>query len=99
MTDAGDAEKYTLDYYTTINPDAPEPPFKYRTNYLAEALTEARRIQDGGGYAMQITQDETEVFSREELSGAIARIGALEREQPGRAAGDMIEQVIREAGK
>lgn len=99
MTDAGDAEKYALDYYTTIDPNMAEPPFKYRTNYLADALTEARRIKEGGGYAVQIAQGETAVFSREELSGVLARIGALEREQPGRAASEMIEQVIREAGK
>ena len=99
MTDAGDAEKYTLDYYTTINPDTSEPPFKYRTYYLADALAEARRVQEGGGYVVQITRGENEVFSREELSGAMARISALERAQHGRSASEMIEQVIREMDK
>lgn len=99
MIDAGDADKYTLDYYTTINPEMNEPPFKYRTNYLAEALTEARRIQEGGGYPLLITQADAATLNREELLGTLARLNALEREQTGRSPQELAEQVVQEMDK
>ncbi len=99
MIDAGDADKYTLDYYTTINPDTNEPPFKYRTNYLDDALADARRIQEDGGYPLLITQADATTLNREELLGALARLNALEREQVGRSPQELAEQVIQEMDK
>ncbi len=101
MSDTADAsaEKYTLDYYISINPDSNEPPFKYRSNYLADALGEAYRIHTGGGLALSIKGEEQDVFNREELLGALGRIAALERERPGSSPHEMAEQTIQEMGR
>lgn len=101
MKDIADAntEKYTLDYYKSINPNTDEPPFKYRSNYLADALGEAYRIHAGGGLALGIKGEEQVVFNREELLSALGHIAALERERPGNAPRELAEQVVREMNK
>jgi len=47
-SEARDEDKYTLEYFTSGERGEGEPPFKYRTFYLDDALAEAWRIAGSG---------------------------------------------------
>lgn len=95
----GDAEKYTLIYYTPDEKDETSPPFKYRTFYLADALEGAWRSQQAGGSVISIVQGERVVLNNEELARAFARISELIPLTPERPLREIAEQVVSESGK
>lgn len=99
MTSAkSDEDKYTLEYYTSGESAEDEPPFKYRTFYLDDALAEAWRVAESGGKVLAITQRGQPVFEEEELKEALEKISELDAESAGderkRAA-----RVLEESGK
>ena len=94
-----DEDKYTLDYYTSGERDDAEPPFKYRTFYLDDALAEAWRVTESGGGALAVTRGGESVFDREGLRKAIERICELGGAD---SAGDerkRAARVLSESGK
>lgn len=92
-------EKYTLVYYMPDDEDAANPPFKYRTYYLGDALEGAWRNHQSGGNAISITRGERVVFSRDELLEAFKRISELIPLTPERPLREIAEQVVTESGK
>lgn len=98
-TTQNDAEKYTLLYYTPDEGDTENPPFKYRTYYLADALEGAWRNHQAGGNAISIVQEQRVVLSNEELTRAFGRISELIPLTPERELREIAEQVVRETGK
>ncbi|HKS28087.1 MAG TPA: hypothetical protein VJS44_09720 [Pyrinomonadaceae bacterium] len=98
-TKADDAEKYTLMYYTVDDREEANPPFKYRTYYLADALEGAWRNHQSGGNAISIVQEQRIVLSNEELNAAFARISELIPLTPERPLREIAEQVVSETGK
>jgi len=99
QTQTGDAEKYTLIYYTPEERDETNPPFKYRTYYLADALEGAWRNHHAGGSVISIVQEQRIVLSNEELTAAFGRISELIPLTPERPLREIAEQVVRETGK
>jgi hypothetical protein len=99
QTQADDAEKYTLIYYTPDDTDEANPPFKYRTYYLADALEGAWRNYQSGGNVISIVQEQRVVLSNDELAGAFRRISELIPLTPERPLREIAEQVVGEVGK
>ncbi len=92
-------ERYTLDYFTTGEGASEEPPFKYRTFYLDDALAEALRITRAGGAALRLTKGREVVSDGEDLKKAVERMAELEDEQPGRRERELAALFLEESGK
>ena len=95
---ADDGEKYTLDYFTAGETASDEPPFKYRTFYLDDALAEAWRIARDGGAALRVTRAGEPVFDGDALKKAFAMMSELEGEQSGRAERELAALFLEESG-
>lgn len=98
-TASDDAEKYTLVYYTPDEKNSANPPFRYRTYYLADALEGAWRNHQAGGSAISIVKETHVVFSNEELEAACKRISELIPLTPERPLREIADQVVRESRK
>lgn len=96
---ANDEDKYTLDYFTEGERADDEPPFKYRTFYLDDALAEAWRIERDGGSPLRITRREGVVFDEEALKDSLDRITKLEGEESARGERELAALVLGESGK
>ena len=97
MTSAtNDEDKYTLEYFTPGERAADEPPFKYRTFYLDDALAEAWRIARSGGAALRLTRRHEPVFDEEELKKALDRMTAFDGEKSGRGERELAALALRE---
>ena len=97
MTSAtNDEDKYTLEYFTPGERGEDEPPFKYRTFYLDDALAEAWRIARSGGTALRLTRRHEPVFDEEELKKALDRMTELDGEQSARGERELAALVLRE---
>ena len=96
---AADEERYTLDYFTSGECASEEPPFKYRTFYLDDALAEALRITRAGGAALRLTKGREVVSDGEDLKKALDRIAELEGEHPGRRERELAALFLEESGK
>ena len=94
-----DAEKYTLVYYTPDESDTANPPFRYRSFYLADVIEGAWRNHQAGGNAISIVKEQRVVFSNEELQAAFRRISELIPLTPERPLREIAEQVVRESAK
>ncbi|MBD0369760.1 MAG: hypothetical protein ICV60_02820 [Pyrinomonadaceae bacterium] len=99
QTLADDARKYTLLYYTPDDADTGNPPFKYRSYYLADALEEAWRNHEAGGNVISIVQEQRVILSSEELLETFARMAEMIPLTPERELREIAEQVVREKGK
>lgn len=93
-----DAEKYTLIYYTPDEADTANPPFKYRTYYLADALEGAWRNHQAGGSVISIVQGQRVVLNNDELRNAFSRISELIPLTPERPLREIAGQVVTEVG-
>jgi hypothetical protein len=98
VTSAADEEKYTLDYFTTGERAADEPPFKYRTFYLDDALAEAWRITRDGGAPLRVTKGGEVVSDEDDLKDAFERMSELEAEQPGSSERELAALFLEESG-
>ena len=96
---AADEERYTLDYFTTGEGASEEPPFKYRTFYLDDALAEALRITRAGGAALRLTKGREVVSDGEDLKKTLDRMAELEGKQPGRRERELAALFLEESGK
>ena len=97
MTSAtNDEDKYTLEYFTPGERGEDEPPFKYRTFYLDDALAEAWRIARSGGAALRLTRRHEPVFDEEELKKALDRMTELDGEESARGERELAALVLRE---
>ena len=94
-----DAEKYTLVYYTPDEKESANPPFRYRTYYLADAIEGAWRNHQAGGNAVSIVKEGKVIFSNGELMTAFKRISELIPLTPERPLREIADQVVRESGK
>ncbi|MBC7929446.1 MAG: hypothetical protein H7Z38_02665 [Rubrivivax sp.] len=101
MTSASDEDKYTLDYFPHGGRDGgdDEPPFKYRTFYLDDALAEAWRIARGGGSAIRITQQGESRFDEDGLAELLDKMSELEGEQSGRGERELAALAIGESSE
>ena len=100
MTPASpDEEKYTLDYFTPGERAADEPPFKYRTFYLDDALAEAWRIARDGGAALRLTRGREPVFDEDELKKACEMMSELGGGRPGRGERELAALVLEELAR
>jgi hypothetical protein len=95
---AADEERYTLDYFTTGERAADEPPFKYRTFYLDDALAEAWRITRAGGAALRVTKGGEVVSDEDDLKDAFERMSELEAGQPGSGERELAALFLEESG-
>lgn len=93
------AEKYVLVYYMPEDERGENPPFKYRTYYLGDALEGAWRNHQSGGEALSIAQGERVVLSQDELQEAFQRISQLMPLMPERPLREIADQVVAESGK
>ena len=97
MTSAtSDEDKYTLEYFTPGERAEDEPPFKYRTFYLDDALAEAWRIARSGGAALRLTQRHEPVFDEEELKELFDRMSELGGEKSARGERELAALVLKE---
>jgi hypothetical protein len=94
---AADEEKYTLDYFTPGERAADEPPFKYRTFYLDDALAEAWRITRAGGAALRVTRGSEVVSDEDDLKHAFHEMAELEAEQPGSSERELAALFLEES--
>jgi hypothetical protein len=94
-----DEDKYTLEYYTSGERAEDEPPFKYRTFYLDDALAEAWRVAESGGEVLSITQRGQPVFGEGELKEALERISELDGAKPAGDERKRAARVLEESGK
>ena len=100
MTSAtNDEDKYTLEYFTPGERGEDEPPFKYRTFYLDDALAEAWRIARSGGAALRLTRRHEPVFDEEELKEFLDRMTELDGEKSGRDERELAAFALRERGE
>src|SRR5437763_1545800 len=91
-----DEDKYTLEYFTPGERALDEPPFKYRTFYLDDALAEAWRIARSGGAALRLTRRHEPVFDEEELKKFLDRMTELDGEKSARGERELAALVLRE---
>jgi len=97
---ANDEDKYTLDYFPHGGRDGDdEPPFKYRTFYLDDALAEAWRITRGGGSAIRITRRNECQFDEDGLRELLDKMSEHEGEQSGRGERELAALVIGGSGE
>jgi hypothetical protein len=101
VTSASDEDKYTLDYFPHGGRDGgdDEPPFKYRTFYLDDAVAEGWRIARGGGSALRITRQGESAFDEDGLRELLDKMSKLEGEQPGRGERELAALAIGESGE
>ena len=97
-SEARDEDKYTLEYFTPGERGEDEPPFKYRTFYLDDALAEAWRIAHSGGTALRLTRRHEPVFDEEELRKTLDRMTELDGEQSARGERELAALVLKERG-
>jgi len=95
-SEARDEDKYTLEYFTSGERGEGEPPFKYRTFYLDDALAEAWRIAGSGGAALRLTRRHEPVFDEEELKEFLDRMTELDGEKSGRSERELAALLLRE---
>jgi len=93
------AEKYTLIYYTPDDADPNNPPFKYRTYYLSDAVEGAWRNHQAGGSIVSVVQAERIVLNNDDLQAIFSRLAELIPLTPERPLREIAEQVVRESGK
>ena len=91
-----DEDKYTLEYFTPGERVSDEPPFKYRTFYLDDALAEAWRIARSGGAALRLMRRHEPVFDEEELKKFLDRMTELDGEKSARGERELAALVLRE---
>jgi hypothetical protein len=97
---ANDDDKYTLEYFPHGGRDGDdEPPFKYRTFYLDDALGEAWRIARGGGSALSITRQGESALDEDALKKLLEKMSALEGQQSGRGERELAVLALGESGK
>ena len=98
---ANDEDKYTLDYFPQGGRDSSddEPPFKYRTFYLDDAVAEAWRIARGGGSALRITRQGEPAFDEDGLRKLLDKMSKLEGDQSGRGERELAALAIGESGE
>jgi hypothetical protein len=97
LTSASDEEKYTLDYFPHGGRDGDdEPPFKYRTFYLDDAVAEGWRIARGGGSALRITRQGESTLDEDGLRKLLNKMSALEGEHSGRGERELAALAIGE---
>jgi hypothetical protein len=96
---ARDEDKYVLEYFTEGERADDEPPFKYRSFYLDDALAEAWRIERGGGSALGITQRGESALDGEALKDALEKMTTLEGEESARDERERAALVLGELGK
>jgi hypothetical protein len=98
---ASDDDKYTLDYFPHGGRDSgdDEPPFKYRTFYLDDAVAEAWRIARGGGSALRITRQSESAFDEDGLRALLNKMSELEGEQAGRGERELAALAIGGPGE
>ncbi len=96
--ESGDENKFTLDYYLAKEQTA-EPPFNYRSNYLADAVAEGWRIHLNGGVVVAVSHERESVFSEDELPEIFNRMAELESGQSGLSPKEIAEQAIQKTGK
>ncbi|HYH85579.1 MAG TPA: hypothetical protein VEX60_08850 [Pyrinomonadaceae bacterium] len=101
MTSASDEDKYTLDYFPHGGRDGSddEPPFKYRTFYLDDAVAEAWRIARGGGSALRITRQGESAFDEDGLRELLNKMSELEGKQSVRGERELAALAIGESGE
>ncbi len=97
--DGGNAEKYTLIYYTPDDADTNSPPFKYRTYYLSDAVEGAWRNHLAGGNVVSIVKAERVVLNNDDLRAIFQRLAELIPLTPERPLREIAEQVVQERGK
>ncbi len=95
--ESGDENKFTLDYYLAKEQTA-EPPFNYRSNYLADAVAEGWRIHLNGDDDT-VSHERESVFSEDELPEIFNRMAELESGQSGLSPKEIAEQAIQKTGK
>ena len=95
-SEARDEDKYTLEYFTPGERGEDEPPFKYRTFYLDDALAEAWRIARSGGAALRLTRRHEPVFDEEELKKFLDRMNELDGEESARGERELAALVLKE---
>jgi hypothetical protein len=93
-----DEDKYVLDYFTEGERADDEPPFKYRTFYLDDALAEAWRITRDGGSALSITRRGETAFDEEDLKDALGKMTKLEGDGTARGERELAAHVLEELG-
>ena len=96
--ESGDENKFTLDYYLTKEQTA-EPPFKYRSNYVADAVADGWRIHQNDGVAVAVSHEQESIFSKDELAEIFNRMTELKSGQSERSPKEIAEQAIQETGK
>ena len=96
---ARDEDKYTLEYFTSGERADDEPPFKYRTFYLDDALAEAWRILHGGGESLCIKRSGEHAFDEESLRKAVERISQLRDEKPSHDERELAALVLAETNE
>jgi hypothetical protein len=94
-----DEDKYVLDYFTEGERAEDEPPFKYRSFYLDDALAEAWRIERDGGNALGIKRHGGAVFDEDALKDALERITKLADEESARDEREVAALVLGELNK
>jgi hypothetical protein len=99
VTSASDEDKYTFDYFPHGGRDGDdEPPFKYRTFYLDDAVAEAWRIARGGGSALRITRQGESAFDEDGLRELLDKMSKLESEQSGRDERELAALALGDSG-
>ena len=100
MTSASDEDKYTLEYFPHGGRGGgDEPPFKYRTFYLDDAVAEGWRIARGGGSALRITRQGESMYDEEGLRKLLDKMSKLEGEHSGRGERELAALAIGEPGE
>lgn len=101
MTSApNDEDKYTLDYFPQGGRTGDdEPPFKYRTFYLDDALAEAWRITRDGGSALRIKRRDEPALEEAELKALLEKMSKLEGEQSGRGERELAALALEHSGE
>ena len=79
---SAEGQPFTLSYYTADDTNVENPPFKYRTFYLEDALAEAWRIQSSGGRFRSISYQDRELIDSEEFLNVYVRISELVNSSP-----------------
>jgi hypothetical protein len=98
-SEVNDEDKYVLDYFTEGERADDEPPFKYRTFYLDDALAEAWRITRDGGEVLSITQRGETAFDEETLKDALGKMSKLEGDATARDERELAARVLDESGE
>lgn len=90
--------KFTLEYHLA-GAQAGEPPFKYRSNFLVDALAEGWRIHLNGGIIVALSRGRELVFSTDELPEFFNQMAVIGSSQSGLSPKEIAERAIRGMGK